>query len=157
MLSSDKVGGGSYGGDPYGTCAGCTWDQHYGYGRIDVSRALATAVPTAPSTTPPPPPPTRDTSPPVVRVYAASGRRHHPVRLRYRVHDNGGRTSERVLVYRGRKQLKTFTRPLRTTDAAVAYWVRYTFPERAAFRFCVRATDGARNTSALRCAWVRIR
>ena len=160
-LSSDKVGGGSYGVDPYATCAGCTWNQHYGYGRIDVSRALATAVPTAPSTAPLPPPPappaTRDTSPPGVRVYAASGRRHQPVRLRYRVHDNGGRTSERVRVYRGTKLLKTFTRPLRSTDASVAYWVTYSFPARAAYRFCVRATDGARNTSALRCAWVRIR
>ena len=163
-LSSDKVGGGSYGSDPYGTCAGCTWDQHHGYGRIDVARALATAVPTTPSTgtSPPPPPPpappaTRDLSAPVVRVYAASGRRHQPVQLRYRVHDNGGRTSERVRVYRGKKLLKTFMRPLRTTDAAVAYWVTYSFPARAAYRFCVRATDVAGNSSPLRCAAVRVR
>jgi thermitase len=159
-LSSDKVAGGSYGADPYGTCAGCTWDQHYGYGRIDVARALATAVPTAPSTSPPPPPPppptTRDTSAPVLRVYAASGRRHQPVRLRYRVHDNGGRTSERVRIYRGKKLLKTFIRPVRTTDAAVAYWVTYSFPARAAYRFCVRATDAARNASPLHCAAIRI-
>jgi thermitase len=162
-LSSDKVGAGSYGADPYGTCAGCTWDQHYGYGRIDVARALATAVPAAPPTAPPPPPPpppapsTRDTTPPVVHVYAASGRRHTSVRLRYRVYDNGGRTSERVLVYRGKKVLKTFSRPLRTTDATVAYWATYTFRVRAAYRFCVRATDASHNASALRCAAVRIR
>jgi thermitase len=162
-LSSDKVGTGSYGADPYGTCAGCTWDQHYGYGRIDVARALVTAVPAAPPAGPPPPPPpppapaARDTSPPVVHVYAATGRRHKPVRLRYRVQDNGGRTSERVLVYRGRKVLKTFTRPLRTTDSAVAYWVTYSFPARAAHRYCVRATDAARNASPLRCAAVRVR
>jgi subtilisin family serine protease len=161
-LSSDKVGGGSYGADPYGTCAGCTWDQHYGYGRIDVARALATAVPTVPPAAPPPappppPPPARDTSAPVVYVYAASGRRHKAVRLRYRVHDNSGRTSERVQVYRGKTLLKTLTRPLRTTDAAVAYWVTYSFAARAAYRYCVRASDAARNASALRCAPVRIR
>ncbi len=157
-LSSDKVGSGSYGADPYGTCAGCTWDQHYGYGRIDVARALATAVPAGPTVAPPPPPPpsTRDVTPPVVHVYAASGRRHKPVRLRYRVQDDGGRTSERVLVYRGTKLLKTFIRPLRTTDAAVAYWVTYSFPRRATYRYCVRATDGARHASVLRCAKVRV-
>jgi thermitase len=159
-LSSDKVGGGSYGADPYGTCAGCTWDQHYGYGRIDVARALATAVPAAPPAAPAPPPAAsaaRDTSAPVVHVYAASGRRHRAVRLRYRVQDNSGRTSERVAVYRSGKLLKTFTRPLRTTGPAVAYWVVYAFPARAAYRYCVRATDAARNASALRCAVVRIR
>jgi hypothetical protein len=38
--TSDKVGGG-YGSDPYGTCAGCTWSSSFGYGRIDVARALS--------------------------------------------------------------------------------------------------------------------
>jgi subtilisin family serine protease len=158
-LSSDKVGSGSYGADPYGTCAGCTWDQRYGYGRIDVARALATAVPTAPPPPPPPPPApgAGDTTAPVVHVYAATGRRHRTVHLRYRVQDNKGRTSERLQVFRGKKVLKTFTRPLRTTDAAVAYWVAYAFPARAAYRFCVRATDASHNASALRCAAVRIR
>ncbi len=35
--TSDKVGGVTYGSDPFVTCAGCTWDAHYGYGRIDVA------------------------------------------------------------------------------------------------------------------------
>jgi len=38
--TSDKVGGG-YGSDPYGTCGGCTWSSSFGYGRIDLGRALA--------------------------------------------------------------------------------------------------------------------
>jgi len=163
-LTSDKVAGGSYSTDPYGTCSGCTWDQHYGYGRIDVARALDASVPAAPPAAPPPPPPpsppaatSRDTSVPTVHVYAASGRRHKAVRLRYRVQDNGGRTSERVLVYRKSKLLKTFTRPLRTTEAAVAYWVSYAFATQGAYRYCVRATDAAHNASALRCAAVRVR
>jgi thermitase len=37
--SSDKVGSG-YGSDPYSTCAGCTWSTSFGYGRLDIYRAL---------------------------------------------------------------------------------------------------------------------
>ncbi len=47
--TSDKVAGASYGPDPYGTCAACTWNPLYGYGRIDVDRALqAGSVPLRP-------------------------------------------------------------------------------------------------------------
>jgi subtilisin family serine protease len=38
--TSDKVGTATYGSDPYGTCTGCTWNARYGYGRINVFRAL---------------------------------------------------------------------------------------------------------------------
>jgi subtilisin family serine protease len=75
-LSSDKVGSYAYGADPYGTCASCTWEQHYGYGRIDVPRALATAVPPPP---PPPPPPPLAPPPPPHRL-----RRRCPTRSRRR-------------------------------------------------------------------------
>jgi thermitase len=40
--TSDKVGSG-YGADPYGTCTGCTWSSSFGYGRINVFRALSAA------------------------------------------------------------------------------------------------------------------
>ncbi|MDX6407723.1 MAG: thermitase, partial [Gaiellaceae bacterium] len=43
--TSSKVGGVTYGADPYGTCAGCTWNQDYGYGRIDAAGALGVAAP----------------------------------------------------------------------------------------------------------------
>lgn len=43
--TSDKAGAGVYGFDPYSTCAGCTWNANYGYGRIDAARALAVAGP----------------------------------------------------------------------------------------------------------------
>src|SRR4249920_2010444 len=43
--TSDKIGGATYATDPFVTCTGCTWDAHYGYGRIDVAAALAAAVP----------------------------------------------------------------------------------------------------------------
>jgi hypothetical protein len=103
------------------------------------------------------PPATHDTVAPAVHVFAASGRAKRTVRLRYRVGDNSGKTAERILVYRKTKVLKTFARPLRTTDNAVAYWVGYAFRTRGAYRFCVRATDAAGNKSPLRCAAVRVR
>jgi thermitase len=168
-LSSDKVGAAAYGADPYGTCAGCTWEPHYGYGRIDVVNALSTAVPPPPSPPPPPPappappppppppPPTLDTKAPTVHVYATSGRRRRPVRLRYRVQDDGGRTSERVLVYRRTRLLRTVARPLRTANDAVTYWVGFRFAAHGSYRYCVRAADAAGNRSRLACAAVRIR
>jgi thermitase len=41
--SSDKVGIG-YGSDPYSTCSGCTWSAAFGYGRLDIYRALTTGT-----------------------------------------------------------------------------------------------------------------
>jgi hypothetical protein len=92
-----------------------------------------------------------------VHVYAAIGRHRKPLHLRYRVQDNSGHTSERVLVYRKTKLLKTFKRALRTTDDAVAYWVGYSFAKRGTYRYCVRASDAAANQSRLACATIRIR
>ena len=64
--TSDKIGGGSYGADPRGTCSGCTWSADYGYGRINLARALAGGSsppppPAPPPPTPPPPPHTAST------------------------------------------------------------------------------------------------
>ena len=93
----------------------------------------------------------------MVRLYAAHGNSGALLRLRYRVSDNRGHTSERISVYRRTKLLKRFARPLRATDSAVAYWVMWRAPERAGrFRFCVRAADGAGN-SASACAAVTVR
>ena len=169
-LTSDKVGAAAYGPDPYGTCAGCTWEPHYGYGRINVQRALTTALllpppppppPLRPPPPPPPPPPVTpaavDTAAPVVHPYGASGRHGAVLRLRYRVHDNSGHTTERITVYRRSRALTTLTRPLRTTDDAVAYWVSWRPRTRGGYRFCVRGTDGSGNRSRLVCAAVSVR
>jgi Subtilase family len=43
--TSDKIGGVTYGSDPYGTCTGCTWSSSFGYGRINVYRALSAGAP----------------------------------------------------------------------------------------------------------------
>ena len=55
--TSDKIGGVTYGADPYATCAGCTWSSAYGYGRINIDRALgggapASAAASAPAASP---------------------------------------------------------------------------------------------------------
>ena len=48
-------------------------------------------------------------------------------------------------------------RPLRETDGAVAYWVVWRPRKAGSYRFCVRATDSAKNRSPLACAQVRVR
>ena len=83
---------------------------------------------------PPPPPPPRsaiDADAPTVHVYAA---RAHPgalVRLRYRVHDNKGETTEKISVYRRTRALRQLTRSLRPTENAVVYWIKLACPARA--------------------------
>ena len=51
--SSDKVGTATYGGDPYGTCAGCTWSTTHGYGRVNVLRALSSGAQASEEPAPP--------------------------------------------------------------------------------------------------------
>jgi hypothetical protein len=93
----------------------------------------------------------------VVRLYPARGGRGALLRLRYRVSDDRGHTRERITVYRRTRVLKRFTRALRTTDSAVAYWVGWRAPQRAGrLRFCVRATDAAFNSAAA-CAAITVR
>jgi len=159
--TSDKIGAVSYGADPYATCPSCTWDPHFGYGRIDVQAALAAAVP-PPQTPPPPPPPppplTLDAQAPAAHAYAAHGRRRQLVRLRYRVSDNRGQTAERITVFRKTKKLSVYKRRLRTTLPQIAYSVIWHAPRKAGkYRFCVRATDAAGNHSKTACAGIMVR
>jgi hypothetical protein len=182
-MYSDKVHDdtSTYGPDPYGTCAGCTWNEDFGYGRINVANTLAGSVPppppppppapVAPPPPPPPPPaapplppppvampPARDIRGPTLRVFAAKGRRGKIVRLRYRVSDNSGETTERISVYRRKHVLRRYTRPLRTTGSAVAYWINWHAPRKAGtYRFCVRATDRSGNQTRLLCAKITLR
>jgi subtilisin family serine protease len=165
--NSDKLGPSPYVAAPVGTCSGCTWEQHYGYGRINVQRALTAAVPALPPPPPPPPaspppPPTSaltsDKSAPAVHVYAARARHGTIVRLRYRVHDDKGETAEKISVYRRTRVLRQLSRPLRPTGNAVVYWISWRAPRlRGSYRFCVRATDSAGNRSPLACASVSVR
>jgi serine protease len=179
--TSEKVGGVAYGSDPYDTCAGCTWQQSYGYGRVNVAAALAGTTPPAPPPPPPPPPPspppppaplplpppppppplpvpkTPDTVSPVVHAYPVIGRRGRMVKLTYRVRDDRGQTTEQVSVYRGRSPVTRLGRTLRPTDDTVVYWLAWRTPRRRFLgHFCVRAADGSGNVSTS-CASLKIR
>lgn len=88
--TSDKIGTGSYGSDPYGTCAGCTWSSSFGYGRINVYRALNGGG------TPPPPPPPPPTAAPTVVTGDASGVGQTQATVAGSVNPNGQSTSWRV-------------------------------------------------------------
>jgi thermitase len=168
--SSDKVAGVTYGSDPYGTCAACTWQENYGYGRVNVAGALAAPppppppAPSPPAPPPPPPPPpvlpvpkTPDTVPPFVHAYPVTGRRGRLVKLTYRVRDNSGQTTEQISIHRGGSLLKKLGRTLRPTEDSVVYWLAWRAPRgRLLGRFCVRAADGAGNASTS-CASLKIR
>jgi len=173
--SADKVGGVTYGADPYNTCGACTWQESYGYGRVNVAAALAAATPSAPPPppaspppppplpSPPPPPPVLplpkppDTVRPFVRAYPVTGRRGRILKLTYRVRDDRGETAEQVSVYRGRSLVKKLGRTLRPTDDTVVSWLAWRAPRRRLLgRFCVRAADRAGNASTS-CARVTVR
>ena len=177
--TSDKVGGVTYGPDPYNTCSGCTWQQSYGYWRVNVNAALAAATPPAPpsaspppppSPSPPPPPPLPTPPPPVlpvpkppdtvrpfVRAYPVTGRRGRTVKLSYRVRDDRGETSVQVSIYRGRSLVKRLGRSLRPTDDTIVSWLAWRAPRRRLLgRFCVRAADRAGNAS-ISCARLTVR
>jgi serine protease len=185
--TSDKVGGVTYGADPYNTCAGCTWQQSYGYGRVDVGAALAEATPPAPPSPPPPPPPPPsppappppppapappppstpppplplqnppDTVPPVVHAYPAFGRRGRTVKLTYRVRDDRGETMERISVYRGPSLVTRLGRTLRPTDDTVAYWLAWRAPRRALLGHFCVRAADGAGNVATSCASLRIR
>jgi len=98
-----------------------------------------------------------DKKAPVLRVFGARGKHRKTLRLRYLVSDDKGQTTERITVYRRIRALKTVTRLLRPTDSAVQYWVSWRPAKAGSYRFCVRATDAAKNRSPLVCAAVRVR
>lgn len=135
--TSDKIGGVSYGADPYGTCGGCTWSSRYGYGRINLDRALAGGPA-------PPPPPPADTTPPdpPVLTATASGT---SINLSWTVpFDNVGVTGYEVERCQG-TSCSTFAqiaKPTVTTlvDSGLAYATSYSYR--------VLARDAATNPSA---------
>jgi hypothetical protein len=79
------------------------------------------------------------------------------LRLRYRVSDDKGQTTERLTVFRQARALRRVTRPLRPTDNAVAYWLLWRPAKRGTYRFCVRATDRAGNHSPQACKAIHVR
>jgi dipeptidyl aminopeptidase/acylaminoacyl peptidase len=103
-----------------------------------------------------------DTSRPRTRALPSTGRRHHAIRLRYRISENsrraavivefgyavpgGGESSDSIDVLRSIVPGRTYSASFSARDVARA-------PR--SFRFCVIATDGSLNDSALSCARFR--
>ena len=132
-------------------------------GALDGSPTAAAAAAAATASPPPPPPP-----PPAAHVEGHEGTGRARLRGERPPPEGAppalpraGRQRPRprsgCFVYRKTKLLKTFTRALRTTDDAVAYWVGFSFAKRGTYRYCVRASDAAGNHSPLACAAIRIR
>ena len=158
-LSSDKVGAWAYGADPYGMCAGCTWEQHYGYGRINVQRALSAGVPPPPAAGASP-----ASSPAAATAAALRSPRHESTdgaRLR------GGRSSPRhapTALPRARRERPDFGATLRLPEDEAAEELHApaahdrrrdratgsasSSRSRGSYRYCVRASDGAGNRLA---------
>jgi len=103
----------------------------------------------------------RDTTAPTVRALPSTGRRGSLVHLRYRVTDDGGKSSEQLTVLRARKVLARLRSPM---HEAVPGRVLYNFAtwrvpgsvRRGLLRFCVTASDAAGNRSRPSCAVLRI-
>jgi hypothetical protein len=93
---------------------------------------------------------------PVVTVRAAAGKRGTIVRLRYGAVDSAGRTREWIAVFRGRTRLKAFATGFANRAGGAS--VRWRIPRtgRGPLRFCVVAGDAAGNSSATRCAPIRL-
>ena len=106
---------------------------------------------------------TRDRRSPRVRALAASGKPGKPIRLRYRVGDNSGRSREVVRVYGANYFLyANLVSPME--HAAKHGWTSDSVKWRAPLhlnetklRFCVLARDSAGNASKASCAALRIR
>jgi serine protease AprX len=102
--------------------------------------------------------PQPDTVAPVVRALASRGRKGRPIKLLYRVAENGPRTSERVVVYRRSRVLRTIRTPLSAREAGRTYYVFWRATRRAErLRFCVEAWDAAGLKSARSCASLVVR
>jgi subtilisin family serine protease len=119
-----------------------------------------TAPPPPPPTAPPSPPPTPpDTIAPQVQAFAASGQRGRLVKLRYRLVEAAGRTSEEIRVFRGSRRIARFWTDMAPIKSGATYYTTWRIPRRIQppLAFCVRATDPSANVGGWSCARIRIR
>jgi hypothetical protein len=88
---------------------------------------------------------------------APASRRGGIARLRYRVYDDSGVTSEYLQVYRSHRLLAAGHTEFGPAQGAI-YWVGWRVPRlvKGAVKFCVRSSDESGNTSARSCAPVKI-
>jgi hypothetical protein len=105
----------------------------------------------------------RDRRSPRVHALAAAGRAGKPIRLRYRVGDNSGRSREAVRVYGANyvlyanvvSPMERASRSGWTLDSVL--WRAPSHLDEKKLRFCVLARDPAGNASRVSCAAVRVR
>ena len=88
----------------------------------------------------------------------STGRRGAVARLRYRVYDDSGVSSDYVQVFRGRRLLASGTTDFGPAQGGV-YFVRWRVPRKAksGLKFCVRSSDESGNTSERSCAPIKIK
>ena len=98
-----------------------------------------------------------DPTPPRVKALASSGELGRMARLRYRVVEKSGRSSEEATIYRGARRVGTVSARLHTVDSeALYYFIRWRSTARGNLRFCVVSTDTAGNRSKPSCAPLHI-
>jgi serine protease AprX len=98
-----------------------------------------------------------DRQAPLVKALMSAGRRGALVKLLYRVTETSGRAQERIRVFRGTRLVRTRFTSLARREVGRTYYVYWRAPRTGRYRFCVRATDAAGNTSAASCAAIRLR
>ena len=102
----------------------------------------------------------RDTTAPRVVAFAATVKRGKRSRLTYFVSDDSGRSSEKIVVYKGRKVLARLAAAEHVATAGTVRAVTWKVPAKLALgkrRFCVTAADASGNASAPSCAPVTIK
>jgi hypothetical protein len=102
----------------------------------------------------------KDTIPPQASILAATGRRGRPVKLRYRMFDESGRSGATLeIAGAGPRKLATLRVPFHSVNPTVTYAVVWKVPKRLAARslsICLTAVDEAGNRSARVCSRLRI-
>jgi hypothetical protein len=98
----------------------------------------------------------RDATPPKARALASSGRARRPIRLRYTMTDNSGRSGGTIQVRRGRVPLARLQIPIRSRRGGVVYSTRWRRRTSGRLLFCVVAVDAERNRSRASCAPLRV-
>jgi hypothetical protein len=101
----------------------------------------------------------KDIKPPYVQPYDAVGHPGQPLKLRYSVVDDSGRSHVVVDVRIGAKRVASFDVPMREVKGTVAYSVTWRVPKPVPpglAQVCVRATDPSGNRSAPSCIPIKI-
>ena len=101
----------------------------------------------------------RDTRAPLTAAIKSKGVHGKIVNLNYAALDGRGETSDEIVVYRGKKQIRRVIFPIADTNPFFFYSARWKVPKKTKgkFRFCVTSTDRAGNKSKASCAALTIK